>query len=159
MAGAGRVPKPTAQRRTNHVPQRGDWSSTSPIGWQHGPIPDPPEGLSDESRAEWRRWMTSWNAAHWLPKDLGQLFQAIRLYEQCRQYAIDPYVGKENKPGHLVYVLRPNPSSELRQWMDNLGLTNKGEQDRRWQAPRADDKLLAPSDSNRYAHLKVMSDL
>jgi len=91
------------------------------------------------SVALWHAWFTSWVAAHWSPIDLGGLRQLIRIHDQVErgQYARE---------------------TEFRLGMDTFGISPKGQQDRRWTAPRAEDDSSARKASSRYAHLKVVSD-
>ena len=48
MAGRGPTPKKPEQRLGKHAegdaPLRGERKAAECVGWQHGPIPDPPEG-------------------------------------------------------------------------------------------------------------------
>lgn len=139
MAGRGPAPKQTG-RRTRHVPQRGDWQPTSQQGWQHGEIPTPPDGLKDATVVAWHTWFAAWFASHWTPDDLPGLRIVIGLYDQVER-------GEFTR------------ATELRQLMDNYGITPKGQQDRRWQRPKEDEP--SPSQQregvDHYAHLKVVS--
>jgi hypothetical protein len=48
-------------------------------------------------------------------------------------------------------------SAELRLSMDNYGITPKGQQDRRWQRPKAEDvSAVVPPASEKYARLKAV---
>lgn len=157
MPGRGPAPKPTTQRRTRHKPQRGEWQASPGVGWQHGPIPDPPEVCASALEA-WRAWMQSWIAVHWGPEDLPGLRQTIQLLDQCERYFADPYVERETRKGDTIYVLRPNPASELRQMLDTYGITPKGQQDRRWARPKAEEPATAatPPAGERYAGLRAV---
>jgi hypothetical protein len=135
MPGRGRAPKPQAARRNHHAPLRGEYRPAPGIGWQHGPIPEPPDGLLEPSRLAWDTWMRSWVAAHWDPGDLPALGILAKLYDATER-------------GHLVRA------GELRMWMDGYGLTPRGRQDRRWLPPEAaDDQAPAVTPSGRYSHL------
>ena len=112
---AGRGPAPKSDRRRVNAPARGEWATAEP-GWQHGEIPDPPDGLLEASRVAWVTWMESWFAGHWLPADLPALRQVIRLYDQVER-------GEFQR------------SAELRMSMDTYGISPKGQQDRRWAPP------------------------
>ena len=110
VAGRGRVPKDPHQRRnTSEAPIRGDWQATPGIGWQHGEIPPPPDGLLAPSRVAWETWMRAWFAAHWTPDDLPGLRKVVQLYDATER-------------GEL------HRSAELRMSMDNYGITPKGQQ-------------------------------
>ena len=132
-------PPPKTIRRRRNVPERGDWRSSPGSGWRHGSLPAPPEGLLDATRAVWQTWMTAWYAAHWTPEYLPQLVTAIRLYDEVER-------------GRFPQV------TELRQWMDGLGITFKGQQDRRWTPPTQDEAAqpgpTAPAD--RFGHLRAI---
>lgn len=93
-------------------------------GWQHGKAPAPPTGLMPASRAAWVTWMRSWFASFWTPEDLPGLRQVIRLYDQVER-------------GEFVRM------TELRQMMDNYGITPKGQQDRRWRPPAESEQAAA----------------
>jgi len=48
--------------------------------------------------------------------------------------------------------------TELRQLMDNAGISPKGRQDRRWQPPKADaESASKPQATSRYAGLRVVA--
>lgn len=119
LAGRGRTPKAQAVRRNTTAPIRGEWEPTEAIGWQHGSIPEPPDGLLEPSRAAWATWMGAWFAAHWTPEDLPGLRTIVRLYDQVER-------GEFQR------------ANELRLQMDTYGITPKGQQDRRWARPTAD---------------------
>jgi len=139
MAGRGRAPK-TTRRNASDVPIRGEWQSKPGIGWQHGAVPDCPEGLMPASIAAWSTWMRSWFAAHWTPDDLPALRQIVRTYDQLER-------GEFQR------------GPELRLLMDTYGISPKGQQDRRWsplaepEAPKVD-----VSAGGQYGHLKVVSE-
>jgi hypothetical protein len=140
MPGRGPAPKP--ESRTRHKPIRGEWKATPGAGWQHGDIPAPPPGLMPTTLLTWDTWMRSWVAANWMPDLLPQINVAIKLYDSFER-------------GEFKNV------TELRQWMDSLGLTPKGQQDRRWAPPKADELPAAATDdapvaASRYAHLRAV---
>lgn len=148
MAGRGPAPKPRSQRRRTNAPERGDWVATPGIGWQHGPLPVAPPRLLKSSRETWDAWFTAWFAANWGPQDLPVLRQIIRLFDR---------------------VERPSPTaadrSELRQLMDSYAITPKGQQERRWTPPKANDPAVSPADEpqpdkqpgGRYGHLRSVT--
>jgi len=143
MAGSGRAPKDPAARRTRHAPRRGEWQPTPSEGWQHGRIPDPPEGLSPAAVDAWNTWLRAWWAAHWGPGDVPTLHVVIGLFDSVAR----------RKASTATY-------SELRLWLDNIGVSPKGRQDRRWVRPESASALKRVSTSDRlpstYAHLKVV---
>jgi len=139
MAGKGRTPKAPSERRSGHIPQRGEWQTTPGIGWQHGQIPTVPDGLLAASRLAWQIWMESWFAAHWSPDDLPALRHAVKLYDQVER-------------GEYVR------STELRLQQDNYGITPKGQQDRRWVRPKVEDETFLSPAPSRYAGLRVVNE-
>lgn len=156
---AGRGPAPANNRRRRAAPLRGEWSPTPGSGWQHSEtVPDPPNGLRPGTLEAWTVWMASWFAARWTVYDLPGLRIVIGLYDECEAYREDPYVEKTTRKGDSIFVLRPNPVTELRQLMDNYGITPKGQQDRRWAPPKPDEKPEAPKveAGGRYAHLRAV---
>lgn len=116
MAGKGRAPKDPAQRRRTNTPARGEWTATPGHGWQHGPVPPPPPGLSDTAKDVWGIWFRSWFAAYWTPDDLPGIYLVVALYDAVQAGAL-------------------TRSAELRIQMDAYGMTPKGQQDRRWKRP------------------------
>jgi hypothetical protein len=158
----GPAPKPKAERRTRHKPIRGEWQAAPGIGWQHGPIPPPPDGCRPATALVWQTWMRAWWASHWLPEDLPGLEQVARLYDQCEAFFEDPYTERATRKGDgdTIFVLKPNPASELRQLMDNYGITPKGQQDRRWEAPKAKPETAEPATkpTGRYGHLRAVGE-
>ena len=112
---AGRGPAPDTQRIRRGAPARGEWTPSPDGGWQH-PIPEPPPGLTAHSVSVWEDWFRSWWAGNWSTDDLPVLRLTIRLYDRVMR-------GDVKRMG------------ELRQWLDSMGITPKGRQDRRWQAP------------------------
>lgn len=106
-------------------------------------------------------WMRSWVAAHWSPMDLAGLRTTIRLYDACESYFANPYTQRETRRGEAIQVLKPNPTTDLRQMMDMYGITPKGQQDRRWLEPKADEGKAgsAPAASgSSYGALKVVGE-
>lgn len=134
---AGRGPAPKTNRRRQNEPERGEYTPAAGVGWQHGEIPDPPDGLLEASRVAWATWMSAWWAAHWSPEDLPGLRQVIRLYDQVER-------GEFQR------------SSELRLSMDTYGISPKGQQDRRWVRPKPDDVPVGEVVEGRWADLKVV---
>lgn len=140
MAGRGTNPKPAAQRRTRHVPTRGEITPAAGAGWQHGAVPAPPEGLKPASVAAWTTWMTSWVAAHWTPLDLPGLITLVLTFDQVQR-------GEFQR------------GPELRLLMDTYGITPKGQQDRRWAPPKTEDKpepAVTEGADSRFAHLRAV---
>ena len=85
--------------------------------------------------------MRAWFAVHWTPEDLPGLRQLVRTYDQVER--------NEFQRG-----------PELRLLMDTYGITPKGQQDRRWAAPKPTDEpaVTAQEDADDpYRHLRVVS--
>lgn len=142
-------PAPAKTRRRANVPARGDWRPTPGMGWQHGPVPTPPEGLLAETVGTWEAWMASWVASTWSVHHLPNLRTVIRLQDVVSRALLEPFIETVTDKG-TFYTRRPCPAAELRQWLDRLGLTRKGEQDQRIQAPEP------TSAGERPAHLRVV---
>lgn len=155
MAGHG--PAPKAERRRRNAPVRGDWQSSPGVGWQHGPIPPAPDGVHADTIAAWEVWMRSWFASHWTPDDLPGLQHVASLHSQVRAAFHEPFIESDGPRGEPVLVRRPCPATELRQMLDNYGITPKGQQDRRWTRPEAaaEAPATAKAAPSRYAHLRV----
>ena len=139
-------PAPKIVRRRRNVPARGDWQAAPAVGWQHGPVPAPPDGLKDESLWAWQTWFAAWFASHWTPDDLPALRVLVKLYDEVERGGV-----------------KAADRSELRQLMDNYGITPKGQQDRRWTRPKPEEEAAPSSPPRRsaagkYAHLKVMGE-
>jgi hypothetical protein len=141
----GSPPKPKAQRRNRAKPQRGEYHAAAGIGWQHGEVPPPPEGLLPATITAWQTWMGAWFAAHWTPEDVPGLRQLARLYDQLER-------GEYQRHG------------EYRLSADTYGITPKGQQDRRWIRPIEEAKP-SPSprkprraSADRFAHLRVVNE-
>lgn len=139
MAGVG--PPPAADRRRRNVPARGEWHAAPGIGWQHGEVPTPPPRLIKASKEAWGTWFHAWFASHWTPDDLPVLRQIIRLFDNIER-------------GSKLSAER----TELRQLMDRYGITPKGQQDRRWVAPKPDEEITVEPEkpAGRYGHLRAV---
>ena len=136
---AGRGPAPKDDRRRRNEPVRGETTAVEGEGWQHGDMPAPPDGLMPASVEAWTVWFGSWFAAHWGPEDVPGLRQVVRLYDQVERSEFAR-------------------ATELRQGMDNYGITPKGQQDRRWKRPVVEEaKPAGKKTSGKYAHLRDVS--
>lgn len=138
MPGRGPAPKPNRRRRNK--PVRGEWTPAEGEGWQHGEIPSPPDGLKSETVDAWQTWFGAWFAAHWTRDDLPGLRLVALLYDQVQR-------------GEYIRA------TELRQMMDNYGITPKGQQDRRWTRPKAPETPQEAPQGNDdpYGHLRVVN--
>jgi hypothetical protein len=135
VAGSGPAPKAPGTRRGRRPLARGDWQMSPDIGWQHGDIPAPPDGLPPSSVAAWNTWFGAWWAAHWGPWDVPGLRCVVRLYNAME-------TGDFARAG------------EYRMWADNYGITPKGRQDHRWLPPVA--AAPASPTPDRYGHLRAV---
>lgn len=134
-----RGPAPKEDRVRRVEPERGEIQQAPGVGWQHGEVPAPPDGLMPASVDAWDTWLGSWFAAFWSPADVPGLRHMIRLHDQVER-------GEFQR------------STELRMTMDTYGVTPKGQQDRRWKPPKVETpKVAEGSHSGRYAHLHRVS--
>jgi len=92
-----------------------------------------------ESAAVWRTWFGSWWASNWTPEYLPQIVVTIRLYDSVARGTL-------------------KDATELRQAMDGIGATFKGQQDRRWQAPKVEATPVSEDKSSRYGHLRAVGE-
>jgi hypothetical protein len=140
VAGRGRAPKADRVNKSD-VPIRGEVVSKDAVGWQHGDVPAPPDGLMPASLEAWSTWMRAWFAAHWSPDDVPGLRQVVRLYDQVER-------GEFQR------------ASELRLQMDTFGITPKGQQDRRWSRPKPQSESVASgithAATGTYGHLRAV---
>lgn len=132
---SGPAPKPDDQRRRANAPER-PWRPAPATGWQHGPTPKPPTGLTAAARQAWKVWFAAWFAAFWSPEDVPALRHLVALYDQVERGEFQRH-------------------SELRLAMDTYGITPKGQQDRRWLPPKTDDKPAKETPTGqKYGHLR-----
>ena len=112
------------------------------MGWQHGPIPPPPDGLIAKSRETWQSWMSSWVASHWSRHDLAGLELLIEQYDAVKR----------------ANPAKANDVTALTRLMDTYGITPAGQQARRWSAPKDETPAAAPETPKRgrYAHLRAV---
>lgn len=137
---AANPPKDPGTRRRRNAPARGDWRAAPAVGWQHGKVPEPPDGLKKETIEAWHAWFGAWFAANWGPEDLPGLRTVAQLFDEAAR-------GNGGASGR----------AELRLWMDQYGITPKGQQDRRWRRPAGDEHANGRPVGRRtpYAHLRV----
>jgi hypothetical protein len=135
MAGRGAPPQPERRRRA--APVRGEVQSATAVGWQHGKVPPPPDGLMPASVEAWTTWFAAWFASFWTPGDLPGLRVVVRLYDQVER-------GEYTR------------ATELRLWSDTWGLSPKGRQDRRWRKPEASAAEAATTKDSAYRHLRAV---
>jgi hypothetical protein len=137
----GPAPKPNRRRRNK--PVHGELQATVTVGWQHGPVPEAPDGLLAVSRDAWATWFGAWFASHWTPADLPGLGILIVQYDAVKR-------------GNT----KANDVTALVRLMDNYGITHAGQQARRWLPPA--DAKAKPVDvpeaakGGRYKHLRAV---
>lgn len=146
MAGVG--PPPAEDRQRTNEPARGDWQAAPGVGWQHGEIPPCPL-RSKVATQTWATWFRSWFAAYWTTEDLPNLRLCIKAWARAD--------GPEPKGTDVASYIR---------LADDLGITRKGQQDRRWKRP-LDQAALGPSADpapddafdprEAYGHLRVVN--
>jgi hypothetical protein len=105
-------------RSRRYRPPAREWRRLTVSGWQHGAVPEPPDGLSERGRAAWRTWFASWVAAFWAPMDVPGLRIVARV------------VDRAHRSGATVTQRR-----EAVAFMSTYGLTPKGRRKLRWLRP------------------------
>lgn len=110
-------PAPAEHRQRANEPARGDWKAAPGVGWQHGEIPTCPRAGA-AALETWTTWFQSWFASYWTIEDLPNLRLAIKLWVVCDS-------GKAKGTERTAYI----------RLADDLGITRKGQQDRRWKRP------------------------
>jgi hypothetical protein len=141
-------PAPKTVRRRRNKPELGEWVAQEGIGWQHGAIPEPPDGMKEPSLDAWRTWFRSWFAAHWTPDDVPGLRLVIRMYDDVER-------GSQTKAADRA---------SLHAWMRSYGITPDGQQKLRWVRPaKPEGQPSQPqqpreSAADHYAHLRVVND-
>lgn len=145
MAGRGRAPKHPSQRRNRAQPQRGEWvvlPESHDVKRPPLPKPYPKGGFSEAAKREWESWWSSPVAVMWDESDVGLLSMLVRMIDQ--------------------WWSKPNASlaKEIRMFKDNLGLTPKGRQDRRWLLPEEDEagETPKPDAESPWGHLRPVAD-
>lgn len=136
MAGRGRAPKDIEERKNPRQKPAHEWQTAPGVGWQHGDIPEMPDGLKPASVDAWQTWFAAWFAAYWTPSDLPGLRTLVLIYDQVER-------GEYQRAG------------ELRLQMDTYGITPKGQQDRRWKPP-VEETPTASITGARYQHLRAV---
>jgi hypothetical protein len=142
----GPPPKPAEQRARRNTPAGGEWTHAPGSGWQHGEIPDPPDGLRDETKAEWRAWFSTWWSSFWTLDDLSMLRRMAKLLDECERIEAADWTEK----------IRPSPPyGEFRQMTLQFGMTPKARQTLRWLPPQ--EKPVEQDDEDEdWGHLRVV---
>lgn len=118
MPGRGPAPVDPSRRRRRNVPARGEWVDLPEV-WERrlGELPGPPERWSARTRAAWEAWACDPATTQYGPSDLAAVEMLAWVMEESVQGRVKP--------------------SEVRLWMDGLGLTPKGKRDLRWRVAAA----------------------
>lgn len=124
MAGHGPAPKLPEQRRTRHVPQRGEWVELPLVA--HGVPALPPGEWSRECVEDWNGWWSDRASTQWGPADVRSV---ARLLGLVRDFEVGGR-GTAALPG------------EIRQRLDGLGLTQKGKRDLRWLVVEVEEETV-----------------
>jgi hypothetical protein len=136
----GPAPKPNRRRR--NAPARGEITPTQGVGWQHGDVPPPPDGLLDISRWAWDTWFASWFAANWHPEDLPVLRQVIKVYDLVERGGS-----------------KATDRTQLHVWFRAYGITPDGQIALRWARPKeVPSSPSQPSSADPYAHLRIVGE-
>lgn len=163
----GPPPKKPDERRRRNAPAGGEWAHAPGFGWQHGGKPRCPAGLLESTRAVWKIWLESWEAAFWSADDLPALQRMIRLYDECERLQLgeladlvsieDVEVTAKTTRVVLEFRQRPTPPhAELRQLMDRFGLNPLARQKLRWLPPLEGEQTAAGKTKRRYGHLEAV---
>lgn len=108
MAGRGAAPKPN--RRSRNALMRGEWIDLKPLEKPLLPDLDADVIWRKETVRTWELWRQDPVTAHWTPADLALALDTIRLHNDWKS----------------------SQMAELRQRMNELGLTPQGKRDLRW---------------------------
>jgi hypothetical protein len=124
MAGRGPAPKAPEQRRRANAPTAGEWIELpASAGTKPPALPKRPKGFawSPRTKQAWRAWWGDPVSSQWSDGDRDLVYHLLYVHES---WVREPTVSA---------------AAEIRQLRDNLGLSPKGRQDRRWRiAPVAD---------------------
>ncbi len=118
-----RGPKPDQTKGTTRNAVH-KYKQADGVGWQHGEVPEPPDGLRSESVEAWGLWFGAWWAAFWTEEDVPGLRIMVELYDKVRRGEVD--------------------SQKLLPYLDRYGVTVKGQQDNRWQPHVAEPEVVVP---------------
>ncbi len=135
MPGRGPAPKKQENRVNRAKPLRGEWQTLLPDTYD-GPRPKLPRvagGLLKATKDAWGIWWSSPMAHMWTRSDWPVLVQLIVMTDRItRALSTGDFFS-----GYASMV------TEARYLRDQLGLTEKGRRDLRWQLPDEDEIELA----------------
>lgn len=115
MAGRGPAPKAPEQRRRANTPTAGEWIELPASAGRKAPaLPKRKPAWTQRSKNAWRAWWSDPVSSQWSDADVDLVWHLIYLHES---WVREPTVSA---------------AAEIRQLRDNLGLSPKGRQDRRW---------------------------
>lgn len=131
MAGRGPAPKKKQNRSNRHKPQRGEWVRL-PAEPYDGPTPNLPRvkgGLLKATKDTWKIWWSSPMAHKWTESDWPVLQQLIVMTDK---------ITRALNSGEF-YTGFASMVTEARYLRDQLGISEKGRRDLRWELPGEDD--------------------
>lgn len=133
---------------TRHPLRRGEWVDLPALNGARVPrLPESPGrgGWAAGTKLAWKAWWLDPASLMWGPADLEQVRQLAYLHHDMERSEIR---GKATL------------AREVRQRSDDLGLSAKGKQDRRWRvvADEVEGKRSTPLSGSRYQHLKAVPD-
>ena len=131
MPGRGPAPKKPQNRTNRHKPQRGEWV-TLPAEPYKGPKPILPRvagGLLKSTKDTWTVWWATPMAHRWQEADWPVIQQLIVMTDRISR----ALSSGEFFTGYASMV------TEARYLRDQLGLTEKGRRDLRWELPGDDE--------------------
>jgi hypothetical protein len=138
-------PAPKQTRRRRNTPARGEWKPALGEGWQHGEIPNPPDGLRSETQEAWRAWFSAWFASYWTPDMLPGLRTVALAYDDVIRGGV-----------------KAADRTALHTLMRSYGMTPDGQMALRWQRPTEEEQPSQPqrrrAAGDRYAHLQVLGE-
>jgi hypothetical protein len=113
----GPVPKPAGERRNRNAKIRGEWIEIREPTKGAPPLPKRGNGRgqwSARTRKAWKAWWKDPASTQWGPGDIDLVEHLADVYEEWIRSGRAAHAG------------------ETRQLRDQLGLSPKGKQDRRW---------------------------
>lgn len=145
MAGRGPAPKDASERRNRNPKLRGEWVDLPRSN--SGKVPampvGPEAGWAPGTAAAWNSWWSDPASLMWGPGDLEALRQLVVLHHEFE----------------INEKQRATLAREVRQRQDDLGLSLKGKQDRRWRvvADELEEARAEKPKGSRYGHLKAVA--
>lgn len=142
MAGQGPAPKAPEDRASQKVPQRGEWLTLPPL--ERSVLPALPKRARDEgswserTKRVWAAWRKSWVTGCYGDAEISMCLELAYVYEDA------------------VRDSKPTRWAEVRQWMDRLGLTMKGQRDLRLRLAEPEREVSRPVAT--FSSLRLVDD-